>query len=107
MANRHRCLLSFAALSSLACGSPPNTRKIDNSINVYIYAGSESAESPPTIDLEDPRVAVNEKELADVLGHPLRFEIDAAIAAKFGSGLHDAYIAALESATDALARCRQ
>lgn len=95
------------ALAALACGSPPNVREVDNSINIHIYPGGESAEPPAAIDPEDPRVAVNEAQLAALLGRPLRFEVDRALAARFGAGLHDAYVAALESATAALTECQR
>jgi len=95
------------SLAGFACGPPPNTRKVDNSTNVYIYTGAQSDEAPPAIDPQDPRVAVNEKRLAELIGRPLRFELEAAVAAQFGARLHEAYVAALESATGALARCQR
>jgi hypothetical protein len=100
--------LVLATLGLLGCGAPPGkTRTINNSLNVIIRADGRRDQGPAAIDPEDPRVVVTQKQLAELLGHPLVFEFDDAVAAKFGDGLHEAYVAALESTAQGLMACRK
>lgn len=104
MAFHHDVLLLLALLG---CGSPPATRVVDNSLNVTVYTDGQPGEPPKGIDPEDPRALVSQEKLTELLGHPLAFELDAAIAAKFGEGLHAAYVAALEGAAQGLTDCQK
>lgn len=92
-----------------ACGSPPppDTVVIDNSINVTIVAGGRREPGPPALDLDDPRVAIAQRKIASLLGHPLGMEFDAALASAFGDDLHRAYVSALVSAASGLADCQR
>jgi hypothetical protein len=91
------------------CGSPasPRTIVVDNSINVTIRADGSRTEGPPTIDEDDPRVEVAQKQISELLGHPLGFDFDEAVAAQFGSQLHEAYVLGLERIGRALGNCKQ
>jgi hypothetical protein len=89
------------------CGSPPaRTLQVDNSLNVTIHADGRRGEAPPAIREDDPRVAVAGQQIGELLGHPLGFDFDEAVAAQFGSGLHDAYVSGLEHIARALDSCR-
>jgi hypothetical protein len=100
---------SALAVVLAACGSPPppDTVVIDNSINVTIETGGRREPGPRAIDLDDPRVAVAQKKIATLLGHPLGMEFDAVLARTFGDDLHRAYVAALESTASGLADCQR
>ena len=101
-------VLALSAESLVACGSPPaNTLLIDNSLNVTIYTDGKRGQGPPAIDLDDPRVGKAQSKIAQLLGHPLGFEFDAALAAKFGDDLHRAYVSALEESATALVSCKK
>ncbi|HTV20654.1 MAG TPA: hypothetical protein VMG12_18350 [Polyangiaceae bacterium] len=92
-----------------ACGSPPpaETVVVDNSINVTIYAGGRRGEAPATLDLGDPRIAIAQKKIASLLGHPLGMEFDAAVVKTFADDLQRAYVSALESTASGLADCQR
>lgn len=95
-------------LGAAGCGSPPSprTRVVDNSLNVTIHADGRRGEAPPAIREDDPRIEVAGQQIGGLLGHPLGFELDEAVAAQFGSGLHEAYVSGLERVAGALARCK-
>ncbi|HTV18150.1 MAG TPA: hypothetical protein VMG12_05755 [Polyangiaceae bacterium] len=97
-----------ALIGGAACGSPPPAEhvEIDNSFNITIYTRADRRAAPAAIDPTDPRIAAAERELTQLLGHPLAFDVQAAAAAKFGQGLHQAYISALEEAVTSLDECR-
>jgi hypothetical protein len=93
---------------ALACGSPPTSQLVvDNSSSVTIYTGGERGQSPAGIDRGDPRVHVAERQIAELLQHPLAFELEPAVAARFGDDLQSAYLSALEGAAGSFARCQE
>jgi hypothetical protein len=96
------------ALAVCGCGSPPASRtlRVDNSLNVTIHTDGSRGEAPPAIREDDPRIAVAGQQIAELLGHPLGFDFDEAVAAQFGSGLHEAYVSGLERIARALAHCK-
>jgi hypothetical protein len=98
----------IGALGVWACGSPsaPRTLRVDNSLNVTIHADGSRGEAPPAIREDDPRIAVAGQQIGELLGHPLGFDFDEAVAAQFGSGLHEAYVSGLERMARALAHCK-
>jgi hypothetical protein len=98
----------IGALGVWACGSPPvpRTLRVDNSLNVTIHADGSRGEAPPAIREDDPRIAVAGQQIGELLGHPLGFDVDEAVAAQFGSGLHEAYVSGLERIARALAQCK-
>lgn len=100
--------LPVAMAIAAGCGSPssPRTVVIDNSINVTVRADGSRGEGPPAIDEDDPRVEVAQKQISELLGHPLGFDFDEAVAAQFEGGLHEAYVLSLERIGRALQSCK-
>jgi hypothetical protein len=104
-----RLVLALGVAAALSCASrrPPTTVLVDNSLHVTIYADGSRTERPTGIDAEDPRIGIAQGRIAQLLGHPLGFELDAGLVEQFGSDLHRAYVAALEEAASSLASCQK
>jgi hypothetical protein len=93
---------------AVGCGAPPARQLVvDNSSSVTIHTGGERGQSAVGIERDDPRVQVAEREIAELLKHPLAFELDAAVAAGFGDELPRVYLSALEDVASSFARCRE
>lgn len=94
---------------SAACGQAPSPRAVvvDRSIDVTIHADGRRGPAPAAIREDDPRLPLARAQIAELLGHPLGFDVDEAVAAQFGSALHEAYVAGLESVGRALVDCKK
>jgi hypothetical protein len=100
--------LPFLGCLAFGCGAPPTSQLVvDNSSSVTIYADGERGQRPAAVDRSDPRVQVAERQIAELLKHPLGFELDSAVAAGFGDDLQRAYLSALERVASSLARCQE
>ncbi|HTV20653.1 MAG TPA: hypothetical protein VMG12_18345 [Polyangiaceae bacterium] len=98
----------LAAALTAACGSSPAPRTVvvDNSLNVTIHADGSRGDAPPAIKADDPRIEVAQQQIGGLLGHPLGFDFDEAVAAQFGPSLHAAYVSGLEHIGRALDYCK-
>jgi hypothetical protein len=101
--------LLVAGAGVAGCGSPPapRTRVVDNSLNVTLHADGRRGDAPPAIREDDPRIALAQQQIGELLGHPLGFDFDEAVAAQFGSALHEAHVSGLERLARALAQCKE
>jgi hypothetical protein len=101
-------VLALGMAAAVSCSPrPPASVVVDNSLHVTIHAEGSRTSRPTGIDPEDPRIGIAQRRLAELLGHPLGFELDSAVVAQFGSDLHRAYVAALEEAASSLQSCRK
>lgn len=96
--------LGFGAACSPAAAP---TVVVSNEVNVVVSDGPSAGSVPPSIDLNDPRIAAAQREIESLLGRPLKFELDRTLVPAFGNGLHAAFVAALEDTVTQLQYCRE
>jgi hypothetical protein len=100
-------LTALVGAQPLGCASGQTTASAPERTTVLVRV-AESPERPTDgaaprgIDFEDPRIAVAGDALKKQLGHPLSFEIEPPLVPQFGSSLHSAFVAALETAVSSL-----
>jgi hypothetical protein len=89
---------------AVGCGST-NVRSIvlNSQVTVVVTHIQAEGPAPARIDPTDPRIAVSARAVADLLGHPVTFEIDGALVPQFGASLHERFISAFETTASSLA----
>ncbi len=92
-------LLFFAAACTPASTLPV---VVNDHVTVTVFNIRADGPSAPIVHPDDPRIAASGRAIAELLGHPVRYEVDAALAAKFGAGLHEEFVAAMEATVDGL-----
>lgn len=88
-------------------GCRERTINVNNTVHVTVHAGPNAGKAPATIDRNDPRIAIAQKEIEGILGRDVKFEVDAALVPHFDAALHEVFVEALETAVTSLQYLRE
>jgi hypothetical protein len=103
-----RAALLAGIVTGFAACAPQNVQSVVVSQQVsVVLVNAVGAPAKPAIDGSDPRIVENGRAIAELLGHPLRYEIDAALARQLDSGLHHVFVAAMEETVEGLTAARK
>jgi hypothetical protein len=107
LAQKSLALVALGLCAHCSPATPPTAVVVNNEVNVSVTTHGGQGEVPPTIDLNDPRIGVAQREIARLLGHPLNFEVDPTLVPNFDQQFHDAFVAALETSVTSLQYCKE
>lgn len=99
--NVARFVLPWVVVLGLG-GCRERSINVHSTVHVTVHAGPNAGKAPATIDRNDPRIAIAQREIGDILGRDVSFEVDAALVPHFDSALHGAFVEALETTVTSL-----
>ena len=100
-------LAALVVVLAAGCGAPAQRVVSNGDTTVVIVNVQSSQPASAAIDGNDPRIVAAGRVIAQQLAHPVRFEVDAALAAQFGSSLHTHFVSAMEATVSALAQAKK
>lgn len=97
----------LVALALSGCGAPGVRSIVVNQQVTVDLVNPSAAPEMAAIDPTDPRIAKDGRAIAELLGHPIRYDVDAALARQYGGGLHELFVAAMEATVSGLTGARR
>jgi len=101
--SRWSALLVVAACGCGSAGAQPVAATSDLTIVVVHPTAGHRA----VIDPHEPRVEASSRAISEMIGHPLTYEIDSAVVAKFEGWLQSVFVKAVETIAHTMANGRQ